>query len=115
MRSIKRYKKEDEGGREALLAAVVSTWQTRAVTLWGRCPRFSSSSQRTCQEKIKFQAFQVTTSWETTRLAMQAEKKRKCKKKRDSDIELVDVGSSTESLKRMRGGTLLQSVLCQSS
>ena len=57
---------------ERLEPAVVSTWQTRAVTLWGRWPRFSSSESRTCQEKIKFQAFQVTTSWETTRLAMQA-------------------------------------------
>ena len=57
---------------ERLEPAVVSTWQTRAVTLWGRWPRFSSYESRTCQEKIKFQAFQVTTSWETTRLAMQA-------------------------------------------
>ena len=48
---------------------------------------------------------------ETTRRAMQAGRRRECKKKRDTDIEEspLDVGTGLE-----RRGTV-QSVLCQSS
>lgn len=102
----KKYKKEDEGGRLCWSRGGCIDLAEHSRDALGTLPAAvqSQSPSRTCQEKIKFQAFQVTTSWETTRLAMQE----KCKRICDSDIEL---GSGRGQHRKLEEGNAAERVV----
>ena len=73
---------------ERLEPAVVSTWQTRAVTLWGRWPRFSFFRVENMSGENQIPgipSYNLLGDHQTGDAS--SRRRRKCKKKRDSDIE----------------------------
>ena len=90
---------------ERLEPAVVSTWQTRAVTLWGRWPRFSFFRVENMSRENQIPgipSYNLLGDHQTGDAS--SRRGRKCKKKRDSDIELGSSGRRGQQHRKLEGG-----------
>ena len=90
---------------ERLEPAVVSTWQTRAVTLWGRWPRFSFFRVENMSRENQIPSipsYNLLGDHQTGDAS--SRRGRKCKKKRDSDIELGSSGRRGQQHRKLEEG-----------